>query len=138
MTDCRGVWSTGQLNPHRLVLKLIWIFLLFKVWTPTNKMSYPLLRDCSSDNDKVYDLPDGWAKRIIKRQSGSSSGIWDANLHPPPEYHHKVHKYQLSSSRWELSYFKLRLVFVIYFGFLVFSETPLFSWTHGIPHQPPW
>ena len=51
--------------------------------------SVPFLREGSTDKDLTYELPDGWSKRIIQRQTGVSIGTWDAYLFPPPSYRHK-------------------------------------------------
>jgi hypothetical protein len=51
--------------------------------------AYPILKPGTTDHDHIYDLPDGWSKRITQRQGGASLGAWDAYLMPPIEYKHK-------------------------------------------------
>lgn len=51
--------------------------------------SWPILKEGSTDKDQIYELPDGWTKRIVQRQAGATVGTWDAYLFPPPSYKHK-------------------------------------------------
>jgi hypothetical protein len=54
----------------------------------------PKVKNGSNENDLVYELRDGWSKKITQRQSGKSAGHKDVYLTPPAKYHQK----QLRSS----------------------------------------
>jgi hypothetical protein len=49
----------------------------------------PKVKNGSNENDLVYELRDGWSKRITQRQSGNSAGLLDVYLTPPAKYPHK-------------------------------------------------
>ena len=55
-----------------------------------------MIRPESSENDKHYDLPDGWIKRVVLRKDGTDH--WDVYLTPPEGFKPKSGRKHLRSS----------------------------------------
>ena len=76
-------WGLGKL--FRKVAEEVLHWNILQCFTKINTNAKHLTQNTSTDQCIIYNLPDGWTKRMVQRQGGVSVGKWDTYLIPPSE-----------------------------------------------------